>query len=309
MLIACGSGGSSDTNDTSPSTDNTSTINNDIPVGISSFALGVPSFPRDEFLSVIKSIQNNATNQLWFFPETPDNSLVLSALENLINDGHKVRHQIYIFNGPAVRRKRDVFWNKVLNKSASESDVRSALKNNQQAISEVKLVYGEVISFATTLKNIGVDVVICPELEDNQTDETYKILHDLLIESGWNNSKIVRSGVENGRYQGVAKEVHPRDMRALKNSNLAAGDVINQDGTSFVVTKGDARSFDYAETLDSILYAKAIGVIFYIWPAGLQGFKNFDPDVNPSEYNGSYSKRSYLLQNKTELIKLLQSSK
>lgn len=334
IFPACGGGGSSNNEETEGDVGITNSQNNliprriqnpikenKVPVGLSSFSLGVTEkFPYGDesqaegvgYLQVSRAIRHIATNELYNFPEKPDPNKVYESLKILVEQGHLVTHQIHILNGPGMRTKQDRWINSIMGQEVSDDYFNQLLRSNSIVRDKVLNLFSEVVEHARRLEQLGITVLICPELEDNQTvgdSGGFGIFLDFLNRVGWSDrSKIVRNGGSVGRIPGIRYEVHPEDLNHLRGFNLRPGDVVNMDGKSFGFGNS-VPSFLHTEedVRDLIKFAEEKQIIFYIWYGPLQGL------VQASRYGyypyPSYDDRYYILDNPKVMISLLMGIK
>ena len=286
---------------------------NSVPVGVSTYALGVPSFPRAEVSTVAKSVHLIATNQLIDFPDNQNNDNVYNYLKELRDSGFEVFHEIHIINAPGVRKGRSNLVNGWFGKAVSTNTFVKAIKTNQAIRDTILNKFSEVVTFAKQLEELGIEVVICPELEDNETDQTFNILLILLEKAGWvdNNGKLrVHKVVSNpmaggNRVRlGIRKESHSFDTNMSK---LLPGDIINGDGKPLEFAKNNPSNYDSGKKIQQKLVACGQrNLICYPWTAGLQGFKDYKNSTGARVYYGSYFHRRYVLDYPDKLAALLR---
>lgn len=275
-------------------------LENTTPFGLSTFAMGVPTFPLEDsqvaegigYKSVAQVVRHIATNELYTFPETPDHSQIINTLQEFIANGHLVTHEIHILNGPSMRKSRDAWINNVVGRAIDDQQFVNMLQNNSTVRSAVQNLFNEVVQYAKVLEGVGVEVLICPELEDNETHNTFKILIDMLNNAGWtDSSKIVRNGGTPGEFGNVRYESHN-----IFNINLRQGDIFNNDGNTFNLSS-KANPQPGALSEDQIRYAinttQSRGILMFIWSAHLQGNQQVSPG-NFTPYP-SYTNRHYVL--------------
>lgn len=294
------------------------------PVGVSTFALGVPDFPRYDtpksmgIETVAKSVRIIATNQLWDFPEQQDPELVYQFIEKLRNEGFEIYHQIHILNGAGARKRRSRVINSFFNnKPTSAKTFSKELLKNQSLRDKVTNVFSEVVVFSKRLEELGVEVVISPELEDNHKQASFKVLLGCLSLAGWTTNgnlrtdRVSRSTVMAGervKSKYVRTELHsPSVTNLLKGRyNLRPGDIINLDGKSLRFDKKSKKYYYSSSEVKKIIqYCESKRIIFYIWYAPLQGFKDYKYGGG-RVYYGSYFNRNYVLSYPLHLINLLR---
>jgi len=317
-LLSCGGGGGSSATDT-PNQNNNRRIQNPIlenviPLGVSTFALGVVGkFPLEDYQtsdmigykSVAKVVRHIATNELFTFPETPDISQIQNVLAEFISNGHLVTHEIHILNGPSMRKCRDQWVNNVVGKSVCDEEFVRLLRTSQSMRDSVLNLFAAAIAHAHQLQSLGVDVLICPELEDNQTHETFQILLDLLSTAGWSDmSKVVRNGGSPGEFGIVRYESHGSSMAAL--GGLRPGEIWNNDGDTFYFntdTTHATGAISENQIRSMITTAQQRGVITFIWSAALQG----NHQVSPGNFipYPDYTNRNYVLEKPIEQAAIL----
>ena len=290
-FVACGGGGGGGQpqDNGGPDTPSVSAPLNITPIGMSSFALGVPSFPVDQLLDISKSVGRVATNELYTFPEQPDRTQITAALKSLIDEGYDVFHEIHILNGPGMRKSTDSWINGVVGKHTSNEQFIDLLKSNQTVKNAVDGLFAEVVAEARALEAIGVEVVICPELEDNHThNDSYNILLNALYKAGWTDkSKIVRNTHLGSPMADLRKEVHASSLADMKKRNLRAGDIQNNDGQTM-------GSIPQEELAAMAKYAQEHDIVFYLWIAEMQGLRHV-AGGKPWQMDilGAYDQRNY----------------
>jgi hypothetical protein len=202
-----------------------------------------------------------------------------------------------------MRKSRDQWINGIVGRNVSDSEFVSMLQSNATVRAAVQSLFNEVVVYANDLEGLGVDVLICPELEDNETHSTFNILLGMLSTAGWTDStKIVRNGGTPGEFSGLRYEAH--SLYAL--GNLRPGDILNGDGNTFYFSnQSNPGTGAYSEDQErsSLSLAQAKGVIFFLWSAHLQGNVQISPG-NASAYP-SYSDRHYVLDNPVGMSAIL----
>jgi hypothetical protein len=317
IILSCsgsggGTGGGQDTG--GGSTDNriqNTIVENTTPFGLSTFALGVPGkFPLEDsqtpegigYKSVAKVVRHIATNELYTFPETPSHPQVQGVLESFINEGFLVTHEIHILNGPSMRKSRDPWINGVVGRNVSDSEFVSMLQSNQKVRDAVQNLFGEVVAYANTLEAVGINVLICPELEDNENHNTFNILLSMLANVGWTDkSKIVRNGGIPGE-NGTRYESHTISNVGI----LRPGDIFNNDGNTFCFnTKPNCApgALTESQIRSAIQNTQARGAIMFVWSAHLQGNQQTSPG-NFIPYP-EYANRHYVFDGPIESASLL----
>ena len=298
---------------------------NTVPVGISSFAIGIPNkFPLEDnqqeegigFKVVARSVRRIATNEVFTFPERSDPNQVYETLKFFVESGHQVTHEIHILNGPGMRRASDWFVNEAANRSLYPDDFIDLLYSSNDFRLKILDKFAEVVVHAKRLEAIGIDVYICPELEDNHSDGdegSYGILLDFLRAAGWSNSdgslrrdRVVRNGGHVGRIPGIRYEKHPHSKSEFNRDldSLRPGDFINTDGESFRWDDENPQTkITEADIREMIRQAEQKNVIFYIWEARLQGYKHMgNGHYQPYPH---YLDRHYILTQPRNFIALL----
>jgi hypothetical protein len=315
VLTACGggSGGSSPTSNRQGRIQN-EILENTTALGVSTFALGVVNkFPLEDYQtpdgigykSVAKVVRHIATNELFTFPEIPDNSQIENTIAGFINDGHLVTHEIHVLNGPSMRKCRDQWLNNVVGKATCDQEFVRLLQTNSTMQSAVLNLFVQAIAHARKLEALGAEVLICPELEDNQTPETFQILIDLLATAGWaDHSKIVRNGGRPGEFGVVRYESHGSSIASL--GNLRPGDIWNNDGDTFYFNTDTTHAngaISENQIRSMIATAQQRGVITFIWSAALQG----NHQVSPGNFipYPDYTNRNYVLEKPIEQAAIL----
>jgi len=306
-ILSCSGGGSGGGQDTGgDSTDNrilNSIVENTTPLGLSTFAMGVSGkFPLEDsqtaegigYKSIAKVVRHIATNELYTFPETPSHLQVQSVLESFINDGFLVTHEIHILNGPSMRKSRDSWINGVVGKNVSDEEFVSLLQSNQKVRDAVQNLFGEVVAYANTLEALGVNVLICPELEDNQNHSSFNILLSMLANVGWSDkSKIVRNGGSPGE-NGTIYESH--NYSAI--GSLRPGDIFNNDGNTFCFAANPTcapGALSESQIRNAISHTQAKGILMFVWSEHGQGLQQTSPG-NFIPYP-EYTNRNYVLDN------------
>jgi len=335
LAIGCNSGGGGNGDIITPPEDDPAQSENRIlngvrentvPVGLSVFALGVPNkFPLEDnqqidsigFKVVARAVRRIATNEVFTFPETPDPEQVFETLKFFIDNGHQITHQIHILNGPGMRRATDWFVNEAAGRRLYDEEFIDLLYASNDFRIKVLNKFAEVVRHAKRLESIGVDVYICPELEDNHSvgdSGSFGILLDFLRAAGWTNpdgslrrDKVIRNGGSVGRIQGIRYEKHPHNRQEFEHAvnSLRPGDFINTDGASFSFHDEDYPSPVIPE--EDIRYmikkSEEKNIIFYFWRAELQGYKyvgNGHHQIHPA-----YRDRYYILDNPKDVIGML----
>jgi len=312
FIPSCGGGGGGNDNntnsdpDTDPDTTNNvsePTIKNNFPIGLSSFALAVPTFPVDDLLSIDSSLSRVATNELYTFPEKGNREQIVTTIKKLIESGHDVFHEIHVLNGPGMRQSKDYWINGVVGRPTSDSQFISLLQGNAKVRDAVLNLFAEVVAEAKVLQQLGAEVVICPELEDNhEGTKTFQILVDMLHKVGWtDNSKIVRNTYKGRPIPGLRTEAHANRLSQLMSQNLKAGDIQNNDGV-------DVQSIGETELKKMIQYCHERGIIFYLWVSESQGLKHVTGGQPWQMVNiGAYNQRHYSFPNPDFYQKIFKS--
>jgi hypothetical protein len=282
-------------------------VENVVPVGISTFALGVPNkFPikdvqTPELLgveSVAKTVRSIATNELYTFPEKTNPEQVKQYVKNLLDSGHVVTHEIHILNGPGMRKGLDIFVNAVYGKTTFAEEYASDLNSkNPILMNPLRNLFAEVVSHARVLESYGAQVLICPELEDNHADSSesgpFGVYLQLLQDLGWNRGSIVRNSLASrsiGTISGIRYESHS------SFSGLRPGDIFNLDGKTFVFANEPTNGCAWSESNVRSFIQQAFnsGVIFYMWHHELQGYSRSGCSLN---FYPSYQNRQYIFRN------------
>lgn len=303
LLVGCGDGTMDGLQDPQFNNVIKNTIKeNTIPVGLSSFAMGVVGkFPLEDtqtpegvgYKSVARVVRHIATNELYTFPETSNELQVEETIKFFLDNGHAVTHEIFILNGPSMRKCRDPWINGVLGKKVCDEEFVRSLQHDPMTRAAVQSLFNKVVVYAKRLEALGATVLICPELEDNQTHSTFKILLEFLNKAGWrDSSKIVRNGGSPGEFGNVRFETH--DDTAI--SKLRPGDIVNNDGNSFVFYDEKPNSGEIPENRIRYMleHAESLGVIAFLWNTRLQGNVQASPG-NFIPYP-SYTDRTYVLK-------------
>ena len=310
-------------------------LENESPLGISTFALGVPNkFPLEDlqtpegvgYKSVAKVVRHIATNELYTFPESPDEEQVYNTIQAFVNDGHLVTHEIHILNGPGIRNKNDDWLEQVKGENPGKDKFNSWLKYDPALRDAVLNLFAEAVAHAKRLEALGnVRVVICPELEDNHTggeSGEFGILLDFLKKAGWTNADgslrrqdTVRNTQSGKDIQSLIIEKHCRSVSCA--NALRPGDIFNNDGVTFVFDSdncSDAKFIGESDLRQMRDIALAKGVIFFAWHSELQGRKivNCQDQDAPDRKNRTYrlknpiTQASILLGIKSEEVTLKQ---
>ncbi len=272
--------------------------------GASSFALGVKSFPREDsrsglgYNSFIRTIRKIATNELYTFPEKSNKDNIKNTIAELIANGHSVFHEIHVLNGPGIRGASDYFVNSLFNRKMYNKEFKKLLKTDSYTQQRVLKLFRRVVVHAEALQNLGAYVVICPELEDNEDNESYEILVKLLKKAGWKDErKMVRNSIYNAypTRTNIRYEAHPHSQLEVEmylNRGIRKGSILNTDGTSFRFNgeTGTRKTISQEQIEKSITLTSKKGVIFFAWYSPLQGYDNHD-----QSYSGSYTDRNYTI--------------
>lgn len=317
FLGECGGGGGSSGGgggapEPAPGKIQNSIVENSTPYGLSTFAMGiVGKFPLEDsqtpegigYKTVAQVVRHIATNELYTFPETPNRQQVISTLQEFIKNGHLVTHEIHILSGPGMRKGRDTWINGVVGRSVYDEEFVSMLQSNQTVRAAVQQLFNEVVAYANVLEGIGVEVLICPELEDNENHNTFKILLNMLVAAGWTDAtKTVRNGGFPGEFAGLRYEAHSLyDINSLR-----AGDILNGDGNTFYFSdqsNPNNGSYSEAQERSALATSEARGIIFFIWSAHLQGNQQVSPG-NSIPYP-AYTDRHYVLDNPIGMASIL----
>lgn len=177
VLVSCGSGGGGGSSIIEePQPDNLTVdwqLDNPVPRGIGSLALGVPTFPREQYMEVISVLKNNFTNHLWDFPQTSSKDLVYNFLAELAAKNHNVTHEIYIINGPGIRGGRSHLTNSLAGKTVKPEEFERLVRSNASFREKLLNEFKRVVGFAKLLEQLGIEILICPVLEDNLSDEGF----------------------------------------------------------------------------------------------------------------------------------------
>jgi len=298
---------------------------NNVPVGLSTFAMGIPNkFPLEDnqqidgigFKVVARAVRRIATNELITFPERPSSEQIVETLKYFIDSGHQVTHEIHILSGPGMRSKSDWFVNEAAGRELDPDDFIDLLYSSNDFRVKVLDLFAETVRHAKRLEALGVDVYICPELEDNHSDGdegSFGMLLSFLKTAGWTNpdgslrrDRVIRNGGQVGRIRGIRYEKHPhsraefeRDIRSLR-----PGDFINTDGEGFRFDDQD-RDVDVSEA-DArymIREAERKNIIFYLWVPEMQGYKY----VGGGRYQifPEYRNRHYILDRPHTMVSML----
>lgn len=296
-------------------------LENTTPIGISSFAMGVPNkFPFDDaqqtpegigFGAVSKVVRHIATNELYTFPERTNPAQVEMYLKNLVDAGHQVTHEIHILNGPAMRKSTDYFINDFYHSSIDDKTFVRDLNTNQALQDHVRNLFAEVVAHARVLEASGVEVLICPELEDNHPDDvemkngkltSIGLLISFLTDLGWDRTRIVRNG---GRLHAIADIRYESHNQSGSVAQLRPGDIYNNDGKDYSYDTQPQVGCKYSESdMRAIRDAgQNSGVIVFIWSAELQGL-NYNSQCNGSAVP-SLRNRNYIFEEPVRLASIL----
>ncbi len=331
-----GSGSGDDNNDPNEPVITTRIVNpireNAVSVGLSTFALGVEGkFPVEDLQqedgkgnkqgiglkTVLRAVRNIATNELYTFPEKPTQAQVIDTLSYFLSKGHNVLHEIHILNGPGMRRGSDWFVNSVMGYNVYDEDFVDLIQWNPNMRAAVQDLFSDVVVYAKELEQLGVDVYICPELEDNhQSGEwgSFGVLLHMLQAAGWVNEdgslrrdKTVRNGGSDHRIPGVRYEYHPHSVAELNRYNPLEGDFVNMDGKSMYFnaeTNKPDYLFSENDVRQLIEHCQRNNLVFYIWLADLQGL-NQNAQWSYIPYPQNNNRYYYLRQPKTLVSMLL----
>lgn len=345
MAIGCkNSSSSGDTAKPTPTPDPNTEIEeaffpireNLVPVGYSSFPLGVPGkFPHTDdaqaegvgYRKVARSVRRIATNELFTFPEQSDPELVYESVKFFIDNGHQVTHEIHILCGPCMRDRNDKFINEAAGKVLSQRDFVNELFFNVKLQKAVLSKFEEAVNHAKRLEELGATVYISPDLEHRHTQQSFQILVDFLRAAGWTNpdgsprlDRIVSNGVDPylSSFPGIRKEFHVRSLTAvaqmMHNGQMRPGDFINTDGKSFYFEGNTVKShlFSEGEIREFIKVCEANNIIFYAWYGPLQGLAQVDDygyiPINATTGmpdRGALRDRAYLLDKPYRLASML----
>lgn len=305
FIIACGGSNEVEVEQGDPVIED-STIKNDTPVGLSSFAIGLSKFPIEDYKKVSKLVKKVATNELFIFPEEEGNGKERNVfqIENLINElvsgGYYVFHEIHVFNGPGLRKSTDRWSNAVTGRKINDKEFERLLNSDSTFRSAIKNKLRQVVDHAKNLQSIGAEVVISPELECNISNASFLTYIEFLNQLGWSNSNIVKNCMGGSRLPGIRYEVHPRSLAELQRKNLQTGDIWNNDGV-------DVAQISNAEIKKMINYANKKGIISYIWYSKLQGLKWVGPDPTAMVAIGEHRNRKYTLNDLIGATEILSS--
>lgn len=318
VVLSCGSGGSGGDNPIPPEEIPTITnpiLENDAPLGISSYAMGVPNkFPLEDsqtpegvgYKSVAKTVRHIATNELYTFAETPDYEQLYNTIKSFVDNGHLVTHEIHILNGPGIRNKNDPWIESITGQNPGKDTFNSWLKYDPKVRDAILNLFAEAVAHAKRLETLGnVRVIICPELEDNHRggeSGEFGILLGFLQQAGWTNpdgslrrQDTVRNTMLGDEIQSLIIEKHCNSISCT--NSLRPGDIFNNDGVTFVFDSDNCSNSRFISE-DNIRQMRDIalahGVIFYAWHSELQGRKI----VNCQDQAAANRKdRTYVLRN------------
>ncbi len=295
FVLACGSGGGSgDEAESFPTRLQNPVFENISPIGLSSFSLGVPDkFPFEDaqqtpegigFKTVARSVRHIATNELFNFPEPASKLQVEAYLKSFVDAGHIVTHEIHILNGPGMRKEGDEYVNAFYGKNIGDKKFVADLPHNAGLQEYIRKRFVEAVEHARVLESYGIQVLICPELEDNHDADTesknakltsYGILIKFLTDAGWSRQSIVRNGGKIHAIPDIRYERHPGQPKDANSvlAGLRPGDVFNMDGVSFRFDDESGKECIYSEDQVRKIRDEAMnrGIIFYIWHSDLQG--------------------------------------
>ena len=296
-------------------------VENVIPYGMSTFALGVDNFPREEYLNIAKKIRHVATNELWLFPEHNETEIQNKKyfLQQLLEHGNLVTHQIHILNGPGLRSAEgDLRLKEKFGYVVDDEILIEGLFSDPKFRNGINEIFIDVIKYARELETMGVHVFICPELEDNhesgENHNSYAILLNLLNSNGWPRTKTFRnpnSPIIKNRIDGIHYELHPHSWKefTVALTYLRANDFINTDGNSFTFT--DDKNFERASSptlipqsdIEKMLKLVAEQrIISYVWQAEMQGYKFMNGVHKPFP---SLQQRNYIIDQPKDIEKML----
>lgn len=324
IVCACGSSGSNgDSNDeVTPvevvfdSTIINPVVENTMPYGLSSFALGtIGKFPLEDdhpnasgigYKSVAMTVRRMATNELYTFPEKSEGSdeQIYTTLKYFVDKGHIVTHEIHILNGPGIRNEQCMWLHSLVGYHPDADGFSHLLKYNNVVRNAVQNLFVAAVNHAKRIETLGnTEVLISPELEDNHyggEEGTFGILLELLKNAGWQNSdgslrraNTVRSTIVGKKIPSIRWEYHG-DIGEV--NYLRPGDIYNNDGKGYSLKSRtqSCNTYNEDQIRQYISIAQQKGVIFYAWYSPLQG--RIDMDCNSQPYP-NYEDRRYTMDN------------
>jgi hypothetical protein len=291
---------------------------NDAPLGLSSYAMGVVGkFPLDDsqvpegigYKSAARVVRHIATNERYTFPEQTDSQQIEETVKYFVDKGHLVTHEIHVLDGPGIRRQANPWVNKVFGHYTGPSEFRQGLMYDPKVIDAVTNLFAEAVGHAYRLEYYGAEVIICPELEDNEDHASFQQLLNILKNVGWSDrSKIVRNGGTMGEFAGLRYETHDSSIDAA--NSLRPGDIWNNDGRNMYLNSEPAsENFSNAvseNTVRAIVeLGQAKGFIVYPWEEELQGMFNNNGLQGAAAHTSAYTNRTYVFKKPVDQVSIL----
>lgn len=221
-------------------------------------------------------------------------------VEAMLAVGKKPTISIYTLSGPSRKPRGNGQW-VYFHPEMDAEQLQSAIQYNEK-------IRQEYLGWLLELKNVvlmypELKYIIYPELEDNQTDGSFKAMLDInvLVFGDMPNVEIRRNPL--GKYGknsfGLHIEKHGTSIGTLRQ--LGAGDSLNFDGSDFnFPDQHDSGEPSFDDIKNLMIEGRATGKEVYIWVSTWQG-----RGKNLAGGNNHPDERTYLVDHVAELKELM----
>lgn len=226
--------------------------------------------PLDGIIEVLRE----SSNPGFSFPMQTFGSQIenyTKVVDSLLAVGKKPTISIYAICGPCRKGRGTGEW-EYFYPNLNIEQMQDAIRHNEQVRNSFVNLLNKIQDLIIMYPDLKF--VIYPELEDNQTDASFKAMLDLtvMVFGSFPNVEIRRNPL--GRYGtnsfGLHIEKHGTSIGTLRQ--LRSGDSLNFDGSDFNFPdenySGDP-SFD--DTKNLVIEARATGKELYVWRPEWQG--------------------------------------
>lgn len=288
LAVLMGCGGDSD--DESPSLDASTAPF----LGAGMFALDNPKFDKEKALGILRASISPVVSYIPnVFGKNKTNYPYM--LDTLISENIGTHVQLYVLCGPCRIPRRDGS----MVQFKPDLDIpgfQKAIKENSSVRSQyVAYVKDVIVPLIEAYPELNFTVV--PELEDNQTNDSFAALLQLTTKALGDRSNVVyqrnplyHNGQRTFNGQTVALEMHTTSINDL--NLLRSGDAISFDGQLFSFrgeSLGCTPNATFEQTTALIRASMSKGVSVHVWRPSWQGLPNcggpvLDPSLRTYEF-------------------------
>jgi hypothetical protein len=248
--------------------------------GIASLALLNPKFPTEDLFNILSNSPKPTYSFLYgTFGVNPINFLNLQA--KFLDSGKNPKVLIYGLCGPCRKPRRDgkleTFYPQLDIKQLNNQLVQSeAVRNSyKKLVTHIRDTF--ILPFPET------EFTYIPELEDNQTEESFDVLYKISLEvlGDLSNVSLMRNSNSSLGFATLRKEIHTTDKNSI--DSLQPGDGVSFDGSYFTFPeeKEIPGRPNFNDIKDLIVKAEAKGVNVYLWRPEMQGLTENQPSPPP----------------------------